>query len=247
MSFLYFLPGSKQKPGPAALEAAGLAHAFDGAPEFCGVTGGPGGTAGVILGAEGLPRYYPDRQAWQAMTGSEAGVWIGRPHDTAIGPNDLARRTMLDGHTVTLADGNQWLAPIARACWPPSEDPYVYRVALPTVSTLDEAGRWIAGDVVGRYRALWDLAVAWHDHYFATDDEEADEADPFTGPDAFHNAHQAALDALAHNYRLGPDEADLLGLLTQENIVAVLHALIDLPGRLQIVAAKKKDGPPLAT
>lgn len=242
MSFLYFMPGSKSKPTPEAIEAADLAYAFDKLPEFWGCDHGPDGQPGVVLAVGSAQRYKPEVQDWQAMPGNQAGVWIGIPKGKAIGPAELLRKDTLPGHAIELGDGNHWLTPVIRAAVPESGNPFAFAINLPQRSTRDETGQWVPGPVLDRYRPLWDLATTWHDHYFATgaDDAEQDTDDPFEGDDAFDKAHAAAITVLSANYRIGPAEADLLGLLTSQNVADVLNSTIDIPTRLLIVAANRK-------
>ena len=251
MSFLYFLPGSKSKPTPEAIKAAGLTYAFDRPPEFWGCDHGPDGKPGVVLAVGIAQRYKPDVQDWSAMHGNNAGVWIGTPKGKTIGPDELLRRDTLPGHQIELGDGHMWVIPIVQAAVPESDNPLVYAVNLPQRSTLDEAGHWVPGPVLGRYKPLWDLVMTWRDHYFNTpvDDDKAEDAlnDPFTGEDAFANAHNAAVDVLAANYRVGPAEVDLLGLLTDRNVIDLMNMTIDIPTRLQILAAKQKAGEEMPT
>jgi len=243
MSFLYWLPGPKEKPAAQQIAEAGLAHAFERPPSHWGVERGPDGKTGVVLCAGEAPaKYRPDRQEWRRMVANQAGAWLGLPTDHTPGPNDLARDEILPGQPVQMADGQKWTAPIARAAVPDAESPLVWYNALPRRSTRDDSGQWVPGEVLSQYAALWDLACRWHDAYFAAID----------GTDAnqrhlafdFEGVHEGAVEALQANYRIGPDEADWLGLLTQETAVAVLHVLIDLPARLKMAAElEKKSGP----
>jgi hypothetical protein len=62
--------------------------------------------------------------------------------------------------------------------------------------------------------------------------EDATDGKPLQVALDFDGLHEAAIQALQQNYRLGPAEADLLGLLTGEIAREILEALIDLPTRV---------------
>lgn len=234
--FLYFVPGDKRKPDRERLAKAGLAYAFDGVPNFWPTESGPGGQPGVVLSCLANQRYKPEVQDWQTLG---QGVWIGIPHGAKVTPADLARRDPLPGDLVELADGQLWLAPVARAAVPETGNPFAYAVNLPQRSTRNKDGQWVPGPVVERYAHLWDVATAWHDHYFATpidgEEPEAVDDDPFEGEGCFDRCHDFALQCLAANYRIGPAEADLLGLLTVEKAKAVLNTLIDVLARVDLL------------
>lgn len=257
--FLYFLPGDKGKPAPERLADAGVAYAFESAPNFWGVNAGPGGQPGVVLSCGDNQRYKPDSQDWREIGG---GAWIGLPYGVNVTPADLARRDPLPGDLVELADGQKWLVPIARAAVPETGNPFAYAINLPRRSTRDDDGHWVPGPIVKRYEHLWEIATAWHDHYFSApiDGEESDhvDGDPFEGEGCFDRCHDYALQCLAVNYRIGPTEADLLGLLTVEKAKAVLNTLIDVLARVDLLRdvrlpvedlkhlPKKNDRPPAA-
>ncbi len=245
--FLYFLPGADRAPGLDELDAAGLAYAFDRKPAARQVTAGPDRLAGWICADEGsVPiaqtGYYADRQTWRKIPGREA--WIGRYQDVPIAPEDLARPEQLGGHLVTLADGREWLVPVARGAADEAGQ-LVWYNPLPHTSKLDDAGRWVRGDVVDRYRPLWELAVEWDNALasaLAQTDDDAQDDDRVSLIIEFENVHPAAVRALAFNYRIGDCEADALGLLTEKLAAEVLGATVDLPTRLEII--KKKHTPP---
>lgn len=236
--FLYFLPGQKTKPDQERLAAAGVAYAFESAPNFWGVNSGPDGQPGVVLSTLDNQRYKPDEQEWLQLDRVRC-TWIGLPYGAKVSPVDVARRDPLPGDLVELADGQKWLAPVARAAVPETGNPFAYAVNLPQRSTRCEDGYWVPGPIVARYEHLWTIATAWHDHYFSApiDGGEPDhiEGDPFEGEGCFDRCHDYALQCLAANYRIGPAEADFLGLLTVEKAKAVLNTLIDVLARVELL------------
>jgi len=245
--FLYYLPtdaGGAVGPDLTAIEAAGLGYAFERRPVARRVHPGPDNMAGWVLADDesvGAAKtlYDADVQHWRKIPGLEA--WIGRYRDQPIAPNDLARTNQLGGHLVTLADGREWLVPIARAT---ADDGWY--CALPQTSKFDDAGTWIRGDVVERYRPLWKLAVDWDAAVYAAVVEaglvDAAAADSAPLILQFENLHTAAVVALAANYRLSDVEAAELELLTERICCDVLNAVVDLPTRVELI--KKKQSPP---
>lgn len=235
VGLLYYLPLGYQDVKPGALIEAGLRHAFD--PRHRehatsrGVTRGPAGPGGsIIVDAAAVPTehfgYWPDRQKWRVIPGSKA--WVGFYPDMPPMPETLARAVMLQGHPVTLCDGNVWHAPIARGHV--EEDGELrYTQRLPARSVLGDDGKWGAGEALPQYAHLWPIATAWFDSRMRPEIEEADaDADGAVRVKFdFDGGHEAAIAALGANYRLGPAECDLLGLLSARETVAILDALID--------------------
>ena len=249
--FLYYLPDVSQAAADAAI-ATHLLHAIDPRRRTVrGVTGGPDGGAGVIVADARIDEvgYFRDRQTWHCMIAEH--VHVGHFTDRPLpGPADLARAKLLDGFDVTLADGNPWHVPVARAWADLDGETFLYRNNFPQRSRLDpETGQWVRGDVLPEYADLWQTAEAWWEtRYAAAADAEADEtADAVTVRFDFDDAHHRAVDALAANYRLGPVEVSLLGLLTESLVVEVLDVLIDQPtliawGKKKATAGRPPDG-----
>lgn len=243
-SFLYYLPKHRVAPPLVQLHAASLGHAFDRSPGHRGTQKGPDGDAGVYLGDDtALMRIGTGQERWRKIPGSEA--WVGRflcdekgLNHKPPGPTDLARKTQLAGHLVKLADGQEWLAPVARG-WTEEAGELRWYHALPQRLELDKEGQWSPGAVLSEYTHLWDLANRWNDTLAAAyteEDEpsEADEDEPGEKQIEFQELVTGAITALAVNYRIGLAEAELLGLFTFELCTskearAVLNALIDLP------------------
>jgi hypothetical protein len=224
---IYYLPGRRQA-NREDLVAAGLGYALEreGGPSCAACEKGPDGAAGCVFSLPGLDGQAPGVQAiaagvhWQRIPGSAA--WVGFNSEAPPGPADLVRRKSLDGHRVELADGQQWLVPVARAVDGSSRLP----------QRLSWDGRtWAPGDVLPRYAELFAAACrAWDSIFGAAMDGEAitlltEEADV------------AAL-ALACNYRIGPAEISLLGLFDTDSQAEVIKALLDWP--LVVEVCKKK-------
>ena len=242
---LYYVP-ERQHATLADLAELGLAHAFEQDLSPRKVLGnGPDGGAGVVLAdSRRVPDigYYADRQEWLKIPGNPVGAWVGRYTDEPVRPKDLARLEILPGHPVRLGDRQEWQVPIARA-WSPGEAQPSWYEALPHRAGLDDAGRWIRGQVADRYRALWDVAVAYWDQFWAA----ADTAEPVEGGCLitfdFRGLADAAVTVLAANYRLDRAEVALLGLLEQHTPEEILNAAIDWPTYVEEVIKKKQPSP----
>jgi hypothetical protein len=242
---LYFVPGGTLGVDRPQLIEAGIGYAFEG-PTIGRrqVTCGPSGNPGLIMAADppedAAVGYYPDRQRWQAIAGSAA--WVGLETERPPTPDELSRAQPLRGHWIGLADDQQYLVPTAR-CWVEEDGELRWVHGLPRTSQLDAEGRWSAGEILPRYATLWQYAVRWEEARFGVSLDEPTKPIKDAQELSFQDAHQAAVVALAANYRLGPTEVSLLGLLTAELAVTVLDALIDLPTREAWVKKKlARDG-----
>ena len=246
--FLYYLP--RRGPGTdlAALRTLGLGYAFEGPVTATGCQRGPDGGSGVVVAnpaaiTGGQVGYYADRQVWRkTVLGLRSSVlgaedqrpktkdppcWVGHYAESPPTPADLGRPKMLTGHLVELLDGNRWLVPLARG-WTEEDGEIRWYQAMPRVSTLGDDGQWVPGPVQKKFAPLWDLAMRWYE-------AERGAADGKTFD--FSGIHDAAVEALQANYRLGPAEAALLGLLTPQKAREVLDVLIDRPTLLEWVQA----------
>jgi len=242
--FLYFVPG-RDAIAPEDLQVLGLGYLVDRArplvPRPLFGNGPDGKQSGLILAlADAVPDlgFYPQRQVWKPIPGSPAGVMVGMERDAPLpAPGDLERSRMLSGHWVELADGQEWLAPIAR-CWLEHGGDAGWVCALPCRSRLDESGHWASGDPLPRYEAVWDLAARWDGANQAAIADREEGGEEVSVSFQFDDLHEGAVLALQQNYLLGPAEVDMIGCLTQDDAARVLNALVDLPTRLEWVKKK---------
>ena len=225
--FLYFAP-ARPRVDRAWVTDHGPAYAFDdddwGRMSQGELGQGPGDQRGCLFARRaGEPHalgYAPDRQRWAKAAGS-GEYWLG--YDTAEPPTPahLERAEIIDGHLVRLGDGQQWLVPVARM--------FSGGTALPQAIVLGPNGEKVL-------RALPAyVAIARHADRVATDIHIG-----------MSDGWDIAVEALALNYRIGPDEASLLQLLTTPIVPNVLEALVDVPTlravarqRLEAAASKK--------
>lgn len=231
--FVYYFPGERRVTAEM-IKVEGLEYALDpGKLTSCQVHGGPDGGAGVVCGGANVMAsrvgHFQQHQTWRKCPRHDH--WVGLDQRFIPQPEQLLRPEALRGHLVTLGDGNQWLVPVARAFFSEGDE-LRYYCALPHQVDLDDDGHWVVGDVARTFRHLWDLASK----YWDCKHESAVEGDQVTLE--FDELHDAALTALAANYRLGKVEAVLLELFKGDAAVQVLEALIDAPTLADLIKKK---------
>lgn len=231
--FLYYLEKQDDNVSREEIAAAGLVYAFEtkGDLEKRGVTHGPDGGKGVVVGrSTGRLGFYPSEQSWQRIPGL-TGVWIGRYKKDAIKPSDLERPKMLPGHAVELGDGQTWTVPTARA-YVEQNGELLAACALPTRSVLGDDGQWQSGKVLDRYAELWAVATRTRDALLG-------QVSDF----GFAEMHRAATLALAANYFVGAVECAILELFNEETVGRILQALIDMPHVEEWLKKKARESP----
>lgn len=227
--FIYFLPNQRGIASAKTLPAC-LAHLV-GAPglRFQGVSKGPDGAPGMICTyGDKSAAFNAQAQTWARMAGESA--WIG--FDTLPLPHDLMREDLRAGLALTLADGNPWMVPFARLMTGDG-----YETALPRKRRLGADGRWVADEVVAQYRALWEAACRWYEKKYGLMVALAN----LGGGELVYGIQEETGDAilaLATNYRVGPMECELLGLLDDPAVEAILDTIADIAS-FDVLSAKK--------
>lgn len=198
-----------------------IAHAFTAAPVVRGVMAGPGGQAGLLCGETIPPGYYPDEQAWVALSDR---CWLGWTKDKLPDPAELARPEQLDGHWVADDSGRRWLVPFA-INWHADGTDVGWSQALPRKLAY-RGTQWVPGEVKERYRRLWDLVQAYQqalaEAYLAQPDAERIAF-------AFEPIDELAVLALGTNYRVGPHELNALGAYDDHFRGQIIAAVRGLP------------------
>lgn len=245
---LYYLP-TLEHAELGEMAELGLAYAFENNCTPRPVRGaGPDGEQGVVIyDSTRVPKpgYYPEQQTWLKIPGNPAGAWVGcyKNKNEPVTPEDLARQEQLSGHLVELADDQEWLVPVARACGETRDGQPVLYQAVPTRLALDpEDGKWTDGEVIERYRPLWSIATEWWDRYRAL--AEAEEGSEPEETFDFDRRADAATSVLAVNYRLARAEVALLGLFDGKTPRAVLDAMVDRPTIEEWLKKNRADSPP---
>lgn len=222
-AFLYYRPGPSKQAPPE------LAYAFERKPNANEVIrNGPDDGAGVIFfdhtWTEDLHRvgYFRDDQRWVKVKGYD--LWVGMYDDDRPQPERLIRPRILNGHVIRLGDGNEWHIPAARRF----DSTYGCVNALPTSYTMDDEGNWIRGGVIEQYRPIFDIGMEYVQAIKGSEDDSVTVVDELGW----------CATVLQANYRIGPVEVAMLGLLTDQTVADILMALIDLP-RMQEAIKKK--------
>lgn len=225
MQPLYYFAG---RSGPAVARAE-LPHVFDDVePIGFDVADGPENSGFLVYAptADGAAPdwlgYFPQRQTWTQLG---PGVWIGVDDHLPPTPADLVRRKTFAGHAVTLADGREWLIPVVRRPGGSTN--------LPQRLGWDFATKKFGATLDERYRDVWERTAEAVDVFF--------NREKTGGSITLERACELAVDALRLNYRIGPAEASLLGLLDTTNWEQALGAVVDLPTFLEIVADPKPE------
>jgi len=218
---LYYVPDVGTMKAERACEL-GLGHVFaEGDLTYAGWQNGPSGPG--VLFAHGQAGFEA-ASACEWTAAPDAAYWIGFLRSDLPRPQDLVRVKVMLGHPVRLADGNLWTVPVIR---------YIDgATALPRRLTWDGQG-WTPEDVIGRHADLFaQLCHAW-DVMMA--ELAKDESLRIT----ISETADLAVRLLQINYRLGPAEVSVLGLLDTQTEGEIVLAGMDWPA---IRAAVKKGG-----
>lgn len=255
--FLYYLPGERPPITPELVDKARLGYAFE-RRQLQPVHTGPDGGPGVILSDASscditASRYVASQQTWTERHGGD-GVQIGYYTDHPPTPSELARQNQLPGQVVEFADGHSYQIPVARK-WLEFDGRQVWDCALPRALRRNDAGQWVPGTVVGKYARLWDMVGGYLEaKETALREAAADEGQVYFSYEAINDL---AIGALLINYRLGPDELEIMGLYTDDVRSRIARVLTDEETRERWIKKKLEaliasggssaDGPPPST
>lgn len=241
MALLYFL-SKLQSVGQDDLSRAGVGQK-EGKSSFSFriTSAGPDKQPGaVVVFNPGNPEarspqigYFPLKQEWQKASGGK--FWIGREKDKPVRPADLQRTEIIAGHKVKLADGQEWMIPVARV--------FPQGTMLPQSLILGPDGE-VVKEVLPRYARLGQKAErVWQEFKKQMGWlEEGENPESMTEKEEW----EIATEVLGINYRLGAWEISFLRLFTTENLERVLSAFVDIPtmlaaSRAMQEASKKKE------
>lgn len=239
--FLYFVPAGREATCRDTLAEWGFGYVVERGLSVAPLLGpGPSGVGGLIAADEStVPQITFDieAQSWipsdreLPKDGDESSrPWIGVSKTNPPQPLELLRDNALEGHFVKLADGADWLIPIARGFADVPGIGLVNTGRLPH-SIRRVGGVWQRDGVIPKYTALQEGALAWWEYYTeVVDNVELDSADaPKRIKFDFDKSLNLASVALEANYRLGVDEIGLASLYDEAIITDVLLAVIDWP------------------
>jgi hypothetical protein len=237
--FLYFIP-DVNGVDDATLKRVGLEHLLGAPRRFGRMDRGPAGGPGCLVDLATGPdapalAWVADAQQWPECP--NAGFRIGFTKGAAPGPRDLQRADLIDGYPVTLADGNEWIVPLARV--------FATGRAVECRMRLGEGGRWVAAEAVERLVGVEAVASgiwAGLEAQFQLNAELAAASKPLN-PVTISIDVDAAISGLAVNYRIGKFEVSALGLFTPSIVKDVLLALVDWPTISAAAGALEKKKP----
>ena len=218
--FLYYYPGN----GPIPDELRYVITDTEPYHKRTVMHGPLGRPAGTIFAMEshdpGLVKLDEPFQKWKPFPG-DSPLCVGLSDSVKPDPQQLTRPTMLRGHVVKLADGTNWLVPIARGFDSGSEQMFL---ALPIALEYEcSTGRWIAGGVETQYKAFFDLAQSHASLRWEMIEKGVLQ---FEDPDA----DALAIVALQTNYRVSSIELSFFpGAYTPRTRQQVLDAILDIP------------------
>ena len=229
--FLYFLESGK------TIETAGLTYALDpNATVSRETTAGPGARGGIVVAHKGTEagnvRYDPTGQTWRKISD---GVYLGFDPANRPGPADLQRDEIIRGYPVTLADGNDWIIPLARIFPDGMAAKALPNGAIPQALGLDDEGKLTKkplaefAEICEFAERIWDIVRA--------DAGLLDEGET-VAPLEDAEAWKIAVKALGVNYRVGGREVSALELLTTANVMALLQTFVDFPSFAAVQAAR---------
>lgn len=207
--FLYFLVGGKNVDAENVEKKAGLGYAFDGGCASRDVLAGaaPIGKTGCVIGdpnsqPEDRPLgYHPDRQTWRKIPAPEGApeVWLGWWNDAQPRPADVRRQTQFRTANAKLDDDCWWAIPLIG-----HQEHGAFVTDLPARLDLNDRGGFVAGEVVERYRDLWEAIAPLADKHFAW---QAGEGQAPTDDEQW----QAVLTLLGATHRVGVAELVAMG------------------------------------
>lgn len=167
---------------------------------------------------------------------AEGRYWFGVDPQSRPTPECLALPHRFRGHDVRCADGNRWHIPAA--------------ARLPHCHGLNAEGEW-ERRVAKQYETFYQRAMRYGVELFSEID--AFQAIQETVPEMKETDHAATVElddtdkhccaALAMNHRLTPDVIDMLGLLDDATMIAIISATLDLPEIQEVLDQKKRYSP----
>lgn len=229
MSFLYFVPELRRETIKAGvLIKSGLGDVLrdrldntslsgSGRLALASVVHGPAGQSGVILkpltiderdGEADRVGYYPEEQEWLKVdVAGTPGYWVGWDPKKMPTADELARDTFVTGSLEELSDGGMWECPIVRL---------INRgVGLPDVWGLEN------GLVVSRVKKNWLWAWDLSGEVWSWVDSKTSIP--------LETVFGWAARTLGINYRVGPIECSILGLMGAAESRSVLLLSVNGP------------------
>lgn len=225
--FLFFPVKGKDvlKKDAAHFEGAGFDPAWCDIFQAGNVIGkSPSGGKGVVYTPRGTAGYFPDRQHWEKRDGYWLGWSVdkqGRPIPPT--PAGCLRHENHGGVPVKLADGQEWLVPIAQQ--------------LPHAHTYDaKSGQW-QRLVKDPFREYWDETLKFYMAWVASFTGE----EPGSVESTWGQAANFATLAIGLNYYLTPGLMSEFGLFDDAALQRVQEAAMEAAAILTVAAQKKTE------
>ena len=234
MAFIYHLPAAPWPVSELQMAAVGLGH-LAGAGYGSVQSMGPGGP-GVLLFRSSEPPgrqlFTPTAQDWSQIFDSPQGPWLGVWKDSRPGPADLACKDQTPGKVVKLADGKDWLVPVAQL-WEEDAGRPVWCCAL-ECSLRKQGAKLVEGAVVTAQRALWEVSRELAAGFLPPKSRKLTTLELFG----------LSARVLGHNYHVAEAEVSALDLFSGESMDRLVAACLDLDSLAEIInGLKKKAGP----
>jgi hypothetical protein len=166
----------------------------------------------------------------------EGRYWFGVDPASRPTADDLQLPHIHPGHDVRCADNNFWHIPAA--------------ARMPHCHGMNADGEW-ERRIARQYEKFYTRAMRYGVELFSEID--AFEAVKQTMPEMQDSDHAVSVElddtdkhccsALALNYRLTPEIIDLLGLLDDATMIAIISATLDLPEIKEVLNQKKRYSP----
>lgn len=217
---IFFLPGVKAL-GPGMLAACGLEGTIIQRCQVRETLAGPEG-GGMLISDErdcSIESFtFSSDQIWIKRFDTNSWICASGIHKPT--PEQLAREVQIPGVDVELIDGRKWRIPVLRQ-WKSDNDQLQFDPRLPRLISRSPQG-WMVGDVIPKYRSIWNLSLKVGQILF----------DQITG-----SANKAELDdtqlvdyaveVLALNYRVDVHVVSAAELLSSEIAGLILRSSLD--------------------
>jgi hypothetical protein len=221
-SFLYFSEELTKPVQLADCQRLGLGYAFDANPASMDITGRTptGGRGWLFFDGKRIGNafqgYKAEFQTWRKLPNSE--VWVGFDNAKRPTPQSLARKELVPGELVMLADGQAWQIPRTKLYAGEAG----FQSALARYIDVDDNGVWVEGAVKGGHDKLPEVADRLVDGMIW-----AQVDDTIPGLTLLELADIAAA-LLGANYHLSAVELGLLQLVTTDEVlVSIAKSSVD--------------------
>lgn len=207
MHFQIYIPGLTGHHQHRMAEV-GLGHLYADAEYLPVPLNGPdGGSGGVLSWGNAKGQHDLSGVEWTPAVPDPAKAlpagryYVGTRPGSLPTPAELAYATQLQGRTVRLGDGRDWLIPAA--------------AMVPRGYGLTADGSGINTSVIPQWEWFWDLSQHWFDELILSDEGGQNIA-------VDRSVFDYATVAMGINYRVVPEIVSQLCLLTTESLASVL-------------------------